>query len=324
MQKLLSRIKFSLVLGALGVFSTFLFASCNNISHTTTSMRSLSSPDCRIIRHTMGETCVPKKPERLATIFHVTLGNTLLLGLEPIGSSIVEVEEQFPEYLENKTGTIEPLGTQDQPSLEALAKLKPDLILSWDLAQADYSLLSHIAPTVLIPWQGSVIWKEYFELIAEALGKEAEAEQAWKHYYQRVNELKVALGDQYKNKTVSVVFPYFPSGFFLSANNSFIGSILEDIGLERPESQNIGTARGDIFINSLENLEMIDGDILFVATSKEDENFREILDSPLAKSLKAVKSRQVYYVNSLTWNGSNLLAADTVIDDLYKYLVNTP
>ncbi|MBF2058140.1 MAG: iron-siderophore ABC transporter substrate-binding protein [Cyanobacterium sp. T60_A2020_053] len=274
----------------------------------------------------MGETCVPKNPQRVATVFHGTLGNALVLGVKPIASSVDDIQNPFPEYLQNQVGGIQPLGSQNEPNLERILMVKPDLILAWQNIQTIYPLLAEISPTVIVPWHGSSGWREQFEVVAKALGKEEEAEQAWKHYHQRVNELKVALGDQYKNKTVSVVFPYLPSGFFLNASNSFIGSILEDVGLERPESQNIGTPTGSIFINSLENLEMIDGDILFVATLKEgeDESFEEILDSPLARNLKAVKSRQVYYVNTLTWIGSNLLAADAVIDDLYKYLVNTP
>lgn len=71
---------------------------------------------------------------------------------------------------------------------------------------------------------------------------------------------------------------------------------------------------------------MIDGDIMFVlANRKEDkEAFEKILQKPLGKRLKAVQPGHVYFVDNLSWTGSNLLAADAVINDLYKYLVNIP
>ncbi|WP_268807092.1 iron-siderophore ABC transporter substrate-binding protein [Gloeocapsopsis dulcis] len=222
---------------------------------------------------------------------------------------------------------MEVLGSQFEPNLERILMLKPDLILAWENVQATYPLLAKISPTVIVPWHGSSGWREQFEFVAKALGKEEEAQQAWKHYHQRIDELKVALGSRYQDKEISVVAPSLPWGYFIQAKNSFIGSILSDLGLQRPKLQDVNTSRGDIAFRSEESLEMIDGDIVFVLAHKDEgkEAFKQVLQKPLGKRLKAVQQGHVYFVDSpLTWNGSNLLAADAVIDDLYKYLVNAP
>ncbi|MUL35141.1 ABC transporter substrate-binding protein [Gloeocapsopsis sp. AAB1 = 1H9] len=275
----------------------------------------------------MGETCVPKNPERIATIAPVTLGNALTLGVKPIATGVIDVQNPFPEYLKDKIEGIEVLGSQFEPNLERILVLKPDLILAWENVQAIYPLLSQISPTVIVPWNGQAAWQEQFEFVAKALGKEEEAQQAWKHYYQRIDELKVALGSRYQDKEISIIGPSIPWGYFILAKNSFVGSILNDLGLQRPKLQDVNTSTGYITLRSEENLEMMDGDILFVATHENEqrEAFEKVLQKPLGKRLKAVQQGHVYFVDSpLTWNGSNLLAADAVIDDLYEYLVNAP
>ncbi len=150
------------------------------------------------------------------------------------------------------------------------------------------------------------------------------AQQVWNHYYQRIKYLKKALNNRYKDKTVSVIAINITGGIYGSAKNSFVGSILDDIGLQRPKSQNVISPYG--VTNSIfqENIKEADGDILFIQTTTDDE--RKILEKlqqkPLWKTLKAVQQGQVYYVDTSIWVGSNLLAADAVIDDLFKYLIN--
>jgi len=45
----------------------------------------------------MGETCVPKTPQRLVALGPETLGNAIALGIQPIGSTL-EHDNQFPTY----------------------------------------------------------------------------------------------------------------------------------------------------------------------------------------------------------------------------------
>jgi iron complex outermembrane recepter protein len=108
--------------------------------------------------------------------------------------------------------------------------------------------------------------------------------------------------------------------------NSFIGSVLSDAGLQRPPSQQYNP-KGYISFSE-ENLHMADGDVMFVVayggneTGERDLNL--IQQKPLWKKLKAVQQNHVYYVDPTIWRGRTPLAADAIIDDLYKYLVNAP
>jgi iron complex transport system substrate-binding protein len=52
--------------------------------------------------------------------------------------------------------------------------------------------------------------------------------------------------------------------------------------------------------------------------------FESFKKRPLWKKLKAVQQGRIYLVNGYVWTGSSYLAANAVINDLYKYLINTP
>lgn len=320
MKQLLNRLRYVL---CLGLVAFILVSACSSGGDRATT---LAPPlqNCHVVRHSMGETCVPNNPQRMVTIFHATLGNVLRLGMKPVGASVLNPEVPSPKYLNKEVGGIEWVGSQVEPNLEKILMLKPDLIMVFENIKAIYPLLSKIAPTVVTPWRGPSAWRDQIEFVAKALGKEQETEQAWSAYYQRVNALKAALGDRYQNQTISVISPSIHWGFFIQAKNSFAGSILQDLGLQRPKSHDVDTPSGYVMFSSHENLDLIDGDILFVMIQEDEEGkkaFEALLQTPLGKHLKAVQQGHIYFVDSLAWLGSNFLAADIVLNDLEKYLV---
>ncbi|MFW9264285.1 ABC transporter substrate-binding protein [Nostoc sp. CALU 546] len=299
-----------------------LITACSH--HTvknTVSPTNLASKDCRVVQHTMGETCVPINPQRIVTFSLPTLGNAIALGVKPLGSTYVDMLDEHT-YLEGKVEGINSLGISS-PNLEKILLIKPDIIIGWNAEKQFYPLLSQIAPTVLFNWQNKT-WRELFDFVTQVLGKQEAAQQAWEHYHQRVEKLKAALGDRYKNKEISLVF-LAPGVIFSETKNSFPDFILQDVGLQRPQAQNAIAPSAQLYI-SIEELEKADGDVIFVGTLTDDsQNFlEELKEKPLWKHLRAVQQNHVYPINYLTWRGGNLLAADAVIDDLFKYLVNKP
>jgi len=291
---------------------------------TSRSVQVFPSPvaaDCRMIQHALGETCVPAQPQRVITLGDQSLGDALALGVKPI-ASIVYFDDP-PPYLAGYLESIESLGKEEQPNLEKILALKPDLIVGIKYStEAIYNQLSQIAPTVVDDWEGHPSWRDHFDFVAEVLGKTEEAKRVWASYHQRIDSLKAALGDRLQDLEIS--FVHICCGTLdIDLKNSFNGSILADVGVRRPPAQAVSIA-GGITLLSEERLMDIDGDILFVATAGEEstQKLAELKQKPLWKNLRAVQQNRVYPVNYPTWRGGNLLAADAVIDDLFKYLVN--
>jgi iron complex transport system substrate-binding protein len=113
---------------------------------------------------------------------------------------------------------------------------------------------------------------------------------------------------------------------FAEAGNSFAGSIFYELGLQLPKIQK-SDAKGVIEL-SHETFNLIDSDVMFVMFHGSNDSIEHNLglfqQNQLWQLLKAVKQNHVYRVDPTIWRGRNPLAADAVIDDLYKYLVNTP
>jgi iron complex transport system substrate-binding protein len=282
---------------------------------------SAMSSDCHTIQHALGETCVPNQPQRVVALDVPTLGDALALGIKPI-ASIVYFDDS-PPYLEKHLESIENLGKAEQPNLEKILALKPDLILGIKYStELVYPQLSQIAPTVIDDWEGYPSWRDHFDFVAEVLDKTEEAKQVWENYHQRITSLKSALGNRVQDLEIS--FVHICCGTIdIDLKNSFNGSILSDLGVSRPLSQAVPIA-GGITSLSEERLMDIDGDILFLATDGEEssQKLESLKQNPLWKTLRAVQQNRVYPVNYPTWRGGNPLAADAVIDDLFKYLVN--
>ena len=318
-----------------GILAAFLLSACRLTSEDdfSESNDALLIDGCNAVQHASGETCIPDNPQRIATLVLPALSNAIALGIQPIGSIHHPIDSTqskagriFPGFLPDNLENIESLGRLGAPNLETISLLKPDLILGWQVANSGvYSSLSQIAPTVLYDWQGTGTWREYFNFMAKLLNREDAAEEAWRDYYDRIEELKTALGDRYADKTISFVY-FCCDGFGSQAPESFMGSILEDIGLQRPTSQAMPAPPYGELQFSEEKLPDADGDVIFLASYYDSDRayLEHIIEKPLWKQLKAVQQNRVYVVDAETWRGGNLLAAHAIIDDLYKYLLDTP
>jgi iron complex transport system substrate-binding protein len=298
-------------------------------SYTGPVTRSISqdqaTPACRPVQHLQGIACIPLAPQRVVTLSVADLANTLALGVKPIATAndFDLVTGRFPPYIQAKAVGTPLVGSAGQVSLEALYLLKPDLILSLfgGNPEASQSLINQIAPTVT--YRGyEMDWKEVFQKTAILLGREQAAEMALQQYDQRVQALKVKLSRRYQGKQVSFLSLYFNS-VLAETRNSFSGSILNDVGLQRPPKQSVVLPYGYTEL-SLEELDKADGDVLIVATFTEKDRkiLTQLQQNPLWQKLKAVQQNQVHLVSAVTWLwGSDMLGANAVLDDLERLLL---
>lgn len=157
--------------------------------------------------------------------------------------------------------------------------------------------------------------------MAEVLGKKEAAQTAWKHYEKRIQELRSALAGRYKDQKISCILVSF-GGFGINTKDSFPGSILSDAGLQRPESQDVIAEPFGFIAISEEQIEKADGDVLFMIRYVDQDYLKELQRKPLWRNLKAVQQNRAYSVTDSAWYGQNMIAANVIIDEFFKYLVN--
>ena len=304
------------------VLGIALVSACSN---QDTESNSLSFAETRLIEHVMGQTQVPIEPKRVVTLDGFALENVLALGEKPVATALNGSKEQQPPHLQGKLTAVKLLGSYAQPSLEKIVEADPDLILSITaIAEDIYPQLSEIAPTVLAESNASDRWKDYLNLHAKALGKTEVAREVMQNYEKHLDQFKEKMGDQLEHIEVSVVRIY-PEQITLYQKGSFCGAILEDAGLSRPPSQKGDGVQQMI---SKETLNKANGDIIFVWVSGDDYQsskkqrtaIENLKSDPLWSQLSAVQQGNVYQVPGY-WLGFGPLAANAVIDDLFRYLV---
>lgn len=313
----------------LGIVAFALVTGCHTSNRTATPAS--SAQNCRVVQHTAGETCVPLNPQRIVALDILSLSNIVALGIKPIAAatwSSIEGKIDFPPHLANniKGISLHSYATA-QPNLEKILQLKPDLIIlpSDPSSQSIYQQLSHIAPTVLVPWaEISRDWKQHLIETAKIFDKTDVATQLLDSYDQRVEEVKQSLGvlhTSLQKQAFYASFAYVSDRLTLAAKNSFSGTILNDLGLLSPKSSD-----GLALPISEESLPKIDSDVLFIGVYQESDRstLKRLQRKPLWSKIKAVQQNQVYTVDFQTWYGFDFLSAHAVLDDIEKYLVNAP
>ncbi|MDX3374258.1 iron-siderophore ABC transporter substrate-binding protein [Streptomyces sp. ME02-6991-2A] len=272
----------------------------------------------RTVTHAMGKSEIKAAPKRVVVLDVGEFDNVVSLGLKPVGYAPSEGDAAIPSYLEKGAGSPKSVGTINSLNLEAIAGLKPDLILGSQLRAADkYDELSKIAPTVFSIRPGFT-WKENYLLNAAALDRTERAHSALAAYQAKAEKLGEDIGAD--KPTVSMV-RYMPDRLRLYAKASFIGTILEDVGLPRPKNQQIDDLATEI---SPERIDEADADWIFTGVYGDAKaTQRDTAQSnPLWKKLDAVKEGRAKDVSDETWYlGLGVTSAGLVLDDLRADLV---
>ena len=298
-----------------------LNVSKNNLSATQANTTS----ECRVIKHRLGEACIPLEPRRIIALdIPGILDSLLALDIKPVGT-VVDFygdgqdwsgERYFPASLPQLVEGIEIVGVEPTPSAEKILKLRPDLILMADQFEPAYDQLSKIAPSVVIDiWRDKIPIKENFQKIAQILGKADKAEEVLARYQERIKGLKRQLGDQLLESEISVL-AYYENQFLVPSRWASYFQVFQDLGLSiKP----ILLQEDDYRTVSIEAIERFDADLMFF--TRHNNPSTPLQQQPLIQSLGAVKNNQAYIVDGSIWEFYGPIGMDLFLDDLSKYLI---
>jgi len=342
----------------LGMFATLLIVACNSnaLDRTTSgdtanSKLSSSSSNCRIVKHDMGETQVCGQPQKIVALSPHLLDLLLSLDRQPAGYAEVfpfhkgkyfnNPSQQIPYLGDRITSQPLNLGNRDEPSLERLIALKPDLILGEvGNNRQVYGLLSKIAPTLL--WDDRTAkgkWQQSIRQLAQAVGDEKQAEAVITAYNQRITDARAEFDP------IVVAHPHLlllganrlSSDLAIVAGNGYLGELLEGLGFQFVSAP-LRTNVARVTSVSLELLPQVGtADIIFILghdLSPNRRNLTSVLDSQtsviqqewnknaIAQTLKASKENRVYFVTYYLWNGLNgPIGAELILNQLRQLLL---
>lgn len=302
------------------VFSLF---SCSRNAPEQSQAVDISK--CQIIQHDLGETEICQEPQRVIALDPHMMDLLLSLGIQPIGYAEKDVALLQPfslgapmqvkylgPYITDPPAYI---GNRSQPSLEAIFKLEPDLILGEDTTR--YDALSQIAPTVLLSGAYDDDWQDNLRTVASIFELETKAKEIINTYQERIKTTKSELTSISGQNhllfvhTDGVIFSVF-------GRRSYAATILTDLGFQLVK---IGM---DEFPLSLEILPEIEADMIIVVASshntieKERQRWEENL---ILRSLPAYQNQRVYFADYQLWSRiRGAIAAELIIDEVREFI----
>ncbi|MFE2724894.1 ABC transporter substrate-binding protein [Kitasatospora sp. NPDC059327] len=278
-------------------------------------------PDVTVTAAT-GPVTVPGAPMRVVTLDTAELDSALTLGITPVGAALAPLDAGFPDYWPtSRLAGITRVGAIGDPDLAAVRALRPDLILSNQTRDGGrYDQLREIAPTVLTQTTGYP-WKADVQLHAQALSRQDAAAAFAGSYQRHVSQVVQALSNaKASGRRISLVRFVEGGGIRLYAKQNFLGTVLADVQLGRPDAQNVD--QFDVEIPA-DQIARADGDLLLYATygAPDRAGTRAVLASPAWQGLGAVRAHRAFEVDDQLWfQGIGYTGANFVLAELQRFL----
>ncbi|MBW7475491.1 AraC family transcriptional regulator [Paenibacillus oenotherae] len=293
--------------------------TANSSTQAATAAEQPANNGVKSFQDKFGTRDIPVHPQRIYAIGAAS--PLLILGIQPVGAPNYEVAPDY--YLSNYKNKINIVGDYP-PNYEAIIDLKPDMILASDYIDAEvYEKLAKIAPTATFVWQGQDVYGQLNQ-IADIVGKADEAKKWISEHQERglkaKDEISQLIG---ADETISILWIYKDS--FQIVGNRNVGHVIYNLLGLKPHplvKKTIDDNNGELVFTdnlSLEALPDYDADRLIVMVSDVDagaeENFNNMKQSGVWKSLKAVKNNKVYEVPYDKWWSYTVLSVDGLLDD---------
>ncbi|MFS0598831.1 helical backbone metal receptor [Peribacillus sp. S4] len=296
-----------------------MLSGCNNSQKTTEAEKTsakTSNQETRTIKHEMGETEMKNTPKKIVTLELSFVDSLNALGIKPIGISDDNKKDMITKLVGQEMDYTS-VGTREQPNLEVISSLQPDLIIAdAERHKGIYKDLQKIAPTIVLKSRESTYQEnlDSFKTIAKAVNKEDAAEKRLSEHEKTIKELKAKLTVDSNMTVLPAVVR--DTSFQAHTSSSYDGELLERMGLKNAIQQKQPHAE-----MNLEQLVEIDPDVLLLANNEGKLLTDEWKDNPLWKDLKAVKNGQVYSVDRDLWTRyRGVVSAEAIAKDTLNML----
>lgn len=256
-------------------------------------------------------------PKRVVALEFSFVDALAAVGVSPVGVADDLDASRLLPTVRAKVAPWQSVGTRSQPSLEAIAALKPDLIVAdWDRHRLMAAALEQVAPTLFLSSRrsGYEATLAAAETLAEVLGKGPAMGAELARHRAAMTEQGKALAHWQGTVQFAVARE---NGLFVHAPDSFVGGVLRALGLALPAS----AARDSDASRqvSLEQLLALNPDYLVVGRYVSDSVIDRWQRQPMWRLLKAAQPGHLIMVDGNRWARSRgMLAAEAMADDLRR------
>ena len=277
------------------------------------------------ISHANGETTLEQQPQRIVALEWSLVENVLALGVQPVGIADVEGYKTWVNVPLELSGEVEDVGQRLEPSLESIAALEPDLILtSQGRHESIYDALKKIAPTVMIP--ADVIGDDIppiqatfdnFTLIAQALGYPDVAEEVIAEVEHTIADGAAQIAESGRSGEPFVVVQAFTAEnqptMRIFSNEGQIAQTITELGLENAWS-GTGKSSGFDTVGVEALVEVADANFFYLVQDDDNIFADQLAEDPIWNSLTFVQEDRAYALGGDTWTFGGPRSLEVIVE----------
>ncbi|MGV2619616.1 UNVERIFIED_CONTAM: iron-siderophore ABC transporter substrate-binding protein [Halobacillus marinus] len=317
---------FALMLGLV------LLAACGGQEESEDSSDSQSGEgtDSRsvTIEDATGEKTIEGTPEKVVVLEWTYAENMQALGMEPVGVAGLSDYGDWVNVGIPFSDSVEDVGTRQEPNLEAISRLNPDLIIGVDFRhEAIKEDLEKIAPTVLFaPYSEEASkdqfqnMKDEFAAMAKILDKEEKADEVIQDMEQTFEEQAKRLEDSDKDGMNYVLTQAFTAQntptLRLFTDNSMAAQIMNQMGMKNDyESENLEVyGYTETTVEALQNYQ--DSNFFYIVQEEDNIFTNQLEGNPVWDGLGFVKEDRTYQLPGDAWTFGGPLSAEVLAEQV--------
>ncbi|WP_063549371.1 ABC transporter substrate-binding protein [Burkholderia territorii] len=277
---------------------------------------------------------MPVRPQRVVALDFMFAESVIALDIVPVGMADTAFYPGWLGYESERLAHVTDIGSRQEPGLEAIAAVKPDLIIGVGFRHAPiFAALDRIAPTILFQFSPNVSedgvpvtqldWmRQIFRTIGAVTGRDARAKAVEGELDAGIarNAARLAAAGRRGERIALLQDLGLPDRYWAYTGNSTSAGLARALGLDPwPKKP---TREGTLYVTSADLLRQRDLAVLFVTATGMDVPLSSKLDSPVWRFVPALRERRIALVERNIWGFggpmSALKLADVMTDTLLK------
>jgi iron complex transport system substrate-binding protein len=296
--------------------------SCQNPAKDNYQNTTSKLGDCRTIEHQRGKTQVCGRPQRIVVFSPWLLESLLALDVQPVGyaahteffqEDYTNPAKQIPYLGDRLTQPLANVGLAFSPSIEAILKVKPDLIIATEYNDDVYDTLAQIAPTLIV--KNSLDAPEQsLRTVAQAVDRGEQVEQLLTQTQEQITAARSAFAPLVAtHPRVALLSASGLQDMQVENSSGSCGSLVKELGFQLVLPSGMNNDDADLSVPiSLEILPQLNGTDSILLLGYNLNNSEELdstdgfkdyqlanikqewSDNAIAQSLDASKAERVY------------------------------
>ncbi|KAG8153009.1 ABC transporter substrate-binding protein [Burkholderia catarinensis] len=277
---------------------------------------------------------MPVRPQRVVALDFMFAESVIALDIVPVGMADTAFYPGWLGYESDRLAHVTDIGSRQEPGLEAIAAVRPDLIIGVGFRHAPiFDALDRIAPTVLFQFSPNVSdggvpvtqldWmRRIFRTIGVVTGRDARTQAVDAQLDAGIahNAARLAAAGRKGERIALLQDLGLPDRYWAYTGNSTSAGLARALGLD--PWPNKPTREGTLYVTSADLLRQRDLAVLFVTASGMDVPLSAKLDSPVWRFVPALKEHRIALIERNIWGFggpmSALKLADVMTDTMLK------